>query len=53
MAIRLDKAFAGGAETWLLRPMEYDLAQVRKRAASIVVQPIGSRSARDLQPKRF
>src|SRR4051794_31041040 len=53
MAIRLDKAFGGGAETWLLRQMEYDLAQVRKRAASIVVQPIGSRPARDLQPKLF
>lgn len=27
MAIRLDKAFGGGAETWLRLQMAYDLAQ--------------------------
>ncbi len=29
MAVRLDKAFGGGAETWLKMQMTYDLAQVR------------------------
>ncbi|MDH5626393.1 MAG: HigA family addiction module antitoxin, partial [Nitrospira sp.] len=28
MAIRLDKAFGGGAETWLRMQAAYDLAQV-------------------------
>ena len=32
MAIRLDKAFGGGAETWLGLQMAYDLAQARKRS---------------------
>src|SRR3954463_13294336 len=30
MAIRLDKAFGGGAETWLRLQMAYELAQARK-----------------------
>ncbi len=30
MAIRLDKAFGGGAETWLRLQMAYDLAQARQ-----------------------
>ena len=32
MAIRLDKAFGGGAETWLRLQAAYDLAQAMKRA---------------------
>jgi plasmid maintenance system antidote protein VapI len=35
MAIRLDKAFGGGAETWLRLQAAYDLAQARKRASGI------------------
>jgi hypothetical protein len=35
MAIRLDKAFGGGAETWLRLQMAYDLAQARKREKEI------------------
>ena len=38
MAIRLDKAFGGGAETWLGLQMAYDLAQARKGADGIHVQ---------------
>jgi addiction module HigA family antidote len=38
MAIRLDKAFGGGAETWLRLQMAYDLAQAQKGAAKITVQ---------------
>ena len=38
MAIRLDRAFGGGAETWLRLQMAYDLAQAQKGAAKITVQ---------------
>jgi antitoxin HigA-1 len=37
MAVRLDKAFGGGAETWLGIQLDYDLAQVRKHESKIVV----------------
>ena len=40
MAIRLDKAFGGGAETWLRLQMAFDLAQVRKREKQIVVRRV-------------
>jgi len=35
MAIRLDKAFGGGAETWLRLQMAYDLAQARSTKARL------------------
>ena len=38
MAIRLDKAFGGGAETWLHLQTRYDLAQAMKRAGKIKVR---------------
>ncbi|MFM2129602.1 MAG: hypothetical protein RL477_1148 [Pseudomonadota bacterium] len=38
MAIRLDKAFGGGAETWLRMQAAYDLAQAMKRAHRIRVK---------------
>jgi len=37
MAIRLDKAFGGGAETWFRLQAAYDLAQAMKRADKIKV----------------
>jgi addiction module HigA family antidote len=37
MAIRLDKAFGGGAETWFRLQGAYDLAQAMKRADRIKV----------------
>jgi addiction module HigA family antidote len=37
MAIRLDKAFGGGADTWLRLQAGYDLAQAMKRADKIKV----------------
>ena len=40
MAIRLDKAFGGGAETWLRLQMAYDLAQARRQEADIKVVPV-------------
>jgi addiction module HigA family antidote len=38
MAIRLDKAFGGGAETWYRLQAAYDLAQAMKRADEIKVK---------------
>jgi addiction module HigA family antidote len=46
MAIRLDKAFGGGAETWLRLQMAYDLAQARQHEGDINVKPV-SRSKLD------
>ena len=40
MAIRLDKAFGGGAETWLLLQMSYDLAQARQHEGEIKVKRV-------------
>jgi addiction module HigA family antidote len=40
MAIRLDKAFEGGAETWLRMQVAYDLAQAEKRAGKIKVRGV-------------
>jgi antitoxin HigA-1 len=38
MAVRLSKAFGGSTESWLLQQMQYDLAQVQKKAAQIDVK---------------
>jgi plasmid maintenance system antidote protein VapI len=38
MAVRLSKAFGGSIESWLTQQMQYDLAQVRKKAAEIEVK---------------
>ncbi|MBX3302597.1 MAG: HigA family addiction module antidote protein [Nitrospira sp.] len=40
MAIRLEKAFGGGAETWLRMQAAYDLAQAEKRASKIKVRRV-------------
>ena len=40
MAIRLDKAFGGGASTWYHIQAAYDLAQVVKRASDIKVERV-------------
>jgi addiction module HigA family antidote len=40
MAIRLDKAFGGGAETWLRLQAVYDLAQAQKHAGKIKVRRV-------------
>ena len=37
MAIRLDKAFGGGAETWYRLQSAYDLSQAMKKASRIKV----------------
>lgn len=44
MAIRLDKAFGGGAETWYRLQATYEMAQALKRADRIKVErfsPVG------------
>jgi antitoxin HigA-1 len=43
MAIGLDKAFGGGAETWLRLQMAYDLAQARQHEGDINVKPVSRR----------
>ncbi len=40
MAIRLDKAFGGGAGTWLRLQTAFDLAQAMKKAHKIKVERI-------------
>ena len=38
MAIRLDKAFGGGAHTWLRLQAAYDLAQAMKHADKVKIE---------------
>lgn len=45
MAIRLDKAFGGGAETWLRLQVAYDLAQAMRHAARIRVARVWKKAA--------
>ncbi len=45
MAIRFEKAFGSTADTWLRMQMNYDLAQIRKRAANIAVGRLTPRVA--------
>jgi antitoxin HigA-1 len=40
MALRLDKAFGGGAETWLRLQMAYDLSQARQHEGKIKVKHV-------------
>ena len=40
MAIRLDKAFGGGAETWYRLQAAYDMAQAMRRSSDIKVERI-------------
>ena len=40
MAVRLSKAFGGGAEIWLRMQLAYDLAEVERRAGSIKVKRV-------------
>ena len=43
MAVRLEKALGSTAETWGQMQMNYDLAQIRRRASSIRVKRIAPR----------
>ncbi len=42
MAIRLDMAFGGGADTWCRLQAAYDLAQAKKKSGRIKVKSIAS-----------
>jgi addiction module HigA family antidote len=50
MAIRLDKAFGGGAESWLQLQTAYDLAQARQHEADINVKPVSQRKLHEPRP---
>jgi len=50
MAIRLDKAFGGGAETWLRLQMAYDLAQARQDEGEIKVKRVVRRKVDEPRP---
>jgi addiction module HigA family antidote len=40
MAVRLDRAFGGGAETWLGRQVAYDLGRVRSQIDMRTITPV-------------
>jgi antitoxin HigA-1 len=40
MSVRLAKAFGGSPEVWLGMQMDYDLAQVLRKATRIKVKPV-------------
>jgi addiction module HigA family antidote len=40
MAVRLSKAFGSSPEVWLGMQMEYDLAQIEKKAHNIKVKRV-------------
>ena len=50
MAIRLDKAFGGDAETWLRLQLAYDLAQARQHEGEINVKPVARRKLHEPHP---
>ena len=40
MAVRLDRAFGGGAESWLTRQVAYDLERARSQLDLSTIQPL-------------
>lgn len=48
MALRLDKAFGGGAETWLQRQLVHDLAKARQRLDELDVISMAQQRQRAL-----
>ena len=46
MAVRLSKAFGGSPAVWLQLQMNYDLAQIERKAAKITVQRVQPRPMR-------
>ena len=43
MAVRLSKVFNGSSEFWMRLQLQYDLAQIERNAAKIVVKPLGKK----------
>src|ERR1700756_3192796 len=50
MAIRLDKAFGGGAETWVRLQMGYAPARPRQHEGDINVKPVRRRKLDEPRP---
>lgn len=50
MAIRLDKAFCGGARAWVQLQAAYDLAQAMKKARDIKVERLSLRRECSVPP---
>jgi antitoxin HigA-1 len=48
MALRLDKAFGGGAETWLQRQLLHDLAKAREKFDGLDILPVTQQRQRSL-----
>ncbi|HTI16530.1 MAG TPA: HigA family addiction module antitoxin [Trinickia sp.] len=48
MALRLDKAFGGGAETWLQRQVVHDLAKARQKFDGLGIVPVTQQRQRSL-----
>lgn len=48
MALRLDRAFGGGAETWLQRQVVHDLARARKKLDELNIMPVVQQRQRSL-----
>jgi len=49
MAVRLDKAFGGGARVWHRLQADYDMTQMLKRADQIAVQRAPQPASEDLR----
>ncbi len=45
MALRLEQGLGGGAAAWLKMQINYDLAQIQKRASGIVVSRLKPKEA--------
>ncbi len=43
MAVRLSKVFNGSPEFWMRLQLNYDLAQIERQAAAIVVKPLNKK----------
>jgi len=52
MALRLDKAFGGGAETWLRLQMAYNVAQARQHEDQIKVKPVARRKLHEPRSRK-
>jgi len=44
MAVRLEKAFGTPAREWLMRQLNYELAEVMRRAKKIKIEPFRASS---------
>lgn len=51
MAIRIARVFGGDEESWLQMQLAYDLAQVRKRADTIIVPSVAKRLHFNKEPR--